>query len=127
MRARPIPPALMPAAHRILKVFRSLHLYFGVFTAPALLFFAFTGALQSVPLHEATRDSPYKPPAWVVAIAHLHKKQTPDVAAKPSRPGSAVAAAGAGPAPAGVYARGPSPAPRKRNLVPMKTWRCRSA
>ena len=76
----------MAATHRWLKPLRTLHLYFGVFTAPALLFFAFTGALQSVPLHEASRGSDYKPPAWLVSIAHLHKKQTLDAPAKRARP-----------------------------------------
>ena len=59
-----------------LKLFRSLHLYIGVFTAPALLFFALTGALQTFSLHETTPGSSYKPPAWIVMLAQIHKKQT---------------------------------------------------
>ena len=35
----------MTVANRVLKAFRVLHLYLGVFTAPALLFFAVTGGL----------------------------------------------------------------------------------
>jgi hypothetical protein len=54
-------------------------LYLGVFTAPALLFFAFTGALQTFSLHETTRGSSYKPPAWAVTLGQIHKKQTPVV------------------------------------------------
>jgi hypothetical protein len=61
---------------------RLLHLYLGVFTATALLFFAFTGALQTFSLHETTRGSAYKPPQWTVTLAQIHKKQTPVVAAK---------------------------------------------
>ncbi len=55
---------------------RQLHLYLGVFIAPALLFFAFTGALQSLNLHETTPGRTYKPAAWIVTLAQLHKKQT---------------------------------------------------
>ena len=72
----------MAAPHRWLKVFRTLHLYLGVFTAPALLFFAFTGALQSFDLHEAMRGSNYRPPAWLASMAHMHKKQNFEVRAK---------------------------------------------
>ncbi|HET9819380.1 MAG TPA: PepSY domain-containing protein [Rhodanobacteraceae bacterium] len=113
----------MPASLRLLKSFRTWHLYLGVFTAPALLFFAFTGALQSVALHEASRTSDYKPPAWLASIAHLHKKQSLDVPVKKRAPTRA-AAAGAGIVPnAKPASRADStsqPAPRKRNLWPMK-------
>jgi len=115
----------MAATHRWLKPLRTLHLYFGVFTAPALLFFAFTGALQSVPLHEASRGSDYKPPAWLVSIAHLHKKQTLDAPAKRARPkpaGTGIAADSGRADAAADAASGPVPAPRKHNLVPMKTF-----
>ncbi len=76
------------ASHPWLKSLRTLHLYFGVFTAPALLFLAFTGALQSVNLHEAARGGDYKPPAWIASIAHMHKKQSFDVPVKrrPAKP-----------------------------------------
>ena len=63
-------------------MFRALHLYLGVFTAPALLFFAFTGALQSLDLHEAACGSNYKPPAWLASMANMHKKQSFGVPAK---------------------------------------------
>ena len=59
-----------------------MHLYLGVFTAPALLFFALTGALQTFSLHETTRGSSYTPPRWAVVLGQIHKKQTPVVAAK---------------------------------------------
>jgi len=65
---------LSPAS--TLKRVRQLHLYLGVFLAPALLFFAFTGALQSLNLHETTPGRTYKPAAWIVTLAQLHKKQT---------------------------------------------------
>ena len=61
----------------LLKVFRVTHLYFGVFITPALLFFAFTGAIQSFGLHETNRDHPnYKPAHWITVLAQIHKKQT---------------------------------------------------
>jgi hypothetical protein len=69
----------MSSSHKFLKYLRLIHLYTGVFIAPALLFFAFTGALQTFSLHETTRGSSYKPPAWAVMLAQIHKKQTPIV------------------------------------------------
>jgi hypothetical protein len=66
----------MLTSHATLKFLRKAHLYIGVFVAPALLFFAFTGALQTFSLHETSQGSSYKPPAWLVALAQLHKKQT---------------------------------------------------
>jgi hypothetical protein len=69
----------MSKSHTLLKYLRLIHLYIGVFISPALLFFAFTGALQTFSLHETTRGSNYKPPAWAVTLAQIHKKQTPIV------------------------------------------------
>jgi hypothetical protein len=67
------------SAHAVLRIFRLVHLYLGIFTAPALIFFAFTGGLQTFSLHETTRGSSYKPPAWAATLAQIHKKQTPVV------------------------------------------------
>jgi hypothetical protein len=58
----------MSSSHTFLKYTRLTHLYIGVFISPALLFFAFTGALQTFSLHETTRGSSYKPPAWAVTL-----------------------------------------------------------
>jgi hypothetical protein len=69
----------MSSAHKLLRFLRLIHLYTGVFIAPALIFFAFTGALQTFSLHETTRGSSYKPPAWAAMLAQIHKKQTPVV------------------------------------------------
>ncbi len=66
----------MSAGHSFLKWIRQIHLYLGVFTAPMLLFFAFTGGMQTFSLHETTRGSSYTPPAWLATLAQLHKKQT---------------------------------------------------
>src|ERR1700744_2862455 len=67
----------MSSSHTLLKYLRLIHLYIGVFITPAILFFAFTGALQTFSLHETTRGSSYKPPAWAVVLGQIHKKQTP--------------------------------------------------
>jgi hypothetical protein len=50
-----------------LRLFRKTHLYFGLFISPALLFFAFTGAVQTLSLHEAAGSS-YKPPAILAEL-----------------------------------------------------------
>ena len=52
---------------------RDLHNWFGVFFAPGILFFAFTGTLQTLGLHE--RSDGASPPAWIATIANLHKHQ----------------------------------------------------
>lgn len=66
----------MNARISILKTARQIHLYLGAFIAPAILFFALTGVLQTFSLHEAAKNGPYKPAHWIVALAQLHKKQT---------------------------------------------------
>ncbi len=76
----------MSSSHAILRYVRLIHLYFGVFISPALIFFAFTGALQTFSLHETTRGSDYKPPAWAVTLGQIHKKQTPVVTKRPDKP-----------------------------------------
>jgi hypothetical protein len=47
----------------------------GTFFAPAILFFAFSGALQTLNLHEGKRGDSKQPAAWITKIAQLHKKQ----------------------------------------------------
>jgi hypothetical protein len=131
----------MSANHRFLKLCRTVHLYLGVFTAPALLFFAITGGLQTFSLHETTRGSSYTPPAWLATVALLHKKQTITAPPKRSRPAETlvrVVAPDAGAvasAPTGVTIAAParpagekSAAPDhgdgvpKKNLLPMKIF-----
>jgi uncharacterized iron-regulated membrane protein len=75
-----------------LRVFRKTHLYFGLFISPALLFFAFTGAVQTLSLHEAAGSS-YKPPAILAELGQLHKKQTTEM---PVRKAAAPEGVGAG-------------------------------
>jgi hypothetical protein len=63
----------------LLQFFRKTHLYVGVFTAPAILFFALSGSLQTFSLHESTKGSSYKPPQWILVLAQIHKKQSAQV------------------------------------------------
>ena len=56
----------MPASRSFLRFARLFHLYSGVFFTPALLFFAFTGAAQSLNFHESARGPGYMPPAILV-------------------------------------------------------------
>lgn len=63
------------------KTIRLTHRYLGLFFAPAIVFFAFSGALQTFGLHEAARNGSYQPARWIVRIAQLHKKQTMQIPA----------------------------------------------
>src|SRR3954470_23859449 len=55
-----------------LRSLRQWHHYIGVFLAPAILFFAFSGLIQVL----GWQDLRNPPPAtWVSAIAGIHKKQ----------------------------------------------------
>jgi hypothetical protein len=115
----------MTRAHTVLKYIRLAHLYVGVFIAPAILFFAFTGALQTFSLHETTRGSSYKPPAWAVMLAQIHKKQTPVVplrkAPAPERPAEKAAPEKTSPdKPQLPLPASPTPAPH--NAVPLKIF-----
>ncbi len=54
---------------------RQIHLYLGVFFAPAILLFAISGSLQTFRLQEAGGwGGP--PPQWIVWAASVHKDQT---------------------------------------------------
>jgi hypothetical protein len=54
---------------------RKLHLYLGALCAPAIVFFAISGALQTFGLHEAKAPSTYTPPHWIATLAEVHKNQ----------------------------------------------------
>ena len=67
--------AAQSSSHAVfLKFIRKTHLYLGLFIAPALLFFAFTGAVQTLSLHEPA-GSTYTPPNWLARMGQLHKNQ----------------------------------------------------
>ena len=53
---------------------RLLHLCLAALFAPAILFFAVTGALQTFTLHKA--NATYAAPDWIVRAAAVHKRQT---------------------------------------------------
>ncbi len=99
-----------------LKAIRVFHLYSGVFLAPAILFFAITGGLQTFSLHETTRGSSYVPPAFLVHLSQLHKKATLTV---PVRKAVTTPAAGLK-APAAVPKQPEGPAPKSH--LPMKIF-----
>ena len=126
----------MSQSHALLRVLRKLHLYLGVFTAPALLFFAFTGALQTFSLHETTQGSSYKPPAWIASLAQLHKKQTTEIPVRHPRPDAARPGAlsdhpersaekvtpSSAPPQSANQQPAASPAPRPKSHLPMKIF-----
>jgi hypothetical protein len=62
--------------HVLTQWLRLAHLYLGLFTAPAILFFAFTGALQTLSLNDRSPDGSYTPPHWISVLAQIHKKQS---------------------------------------------------
>ena len=84
---------------------RSLHHYLGVFFAPAILFFAVSGAVQTFRLNEAPAA-----PAWLGWIASVHKNQTV--------PRPRPAAGGPAQRPGGGR---PAPGPR-RSALPLKIF-----
>jgi hypothetical protein len=58
-----------------MKKIRQLHLYLGTLFAPAIFFFALSGALQTFGLHESEAGDTYEPPAWIVTMSEIHKDQ----------------------------------------------------
>lgn len=107
----------MPPKRALLHYTRYTHLYLGVFIAPALLFFAFTGALQTFSFHETTRGSSYKPPAWIVTLAQIHKKQFSTVPVRKLQPPVTEAAR-----PAAEKPKTPAPASKAHNPLPLKLF-----
>jgi hypothetical protein len=77
---------------------RLVHFYLGVFFAPLILFFAFSGVLQVFKLHEAYREVPGSQGDWIAWFGQFHKEQAwipPRVA--PARPRTPDAARKSGP------------------------------
>jgi len=60
-----------------LKTIRLVHFYLGVFFAPLVIFFAFTGTLQVFKLHERNRDNGTAAiqADWIAWFAQFHKEQ----------------------------------------------------
>ncbi|SNS39191.1 hypothetical protein SAMN05421770_101777 [Granulicella rosea] len=110
----------------VLKAMRLTHLYIGVFVAPAILFFALTGALQTFSLHEPGKGTPYKPAAsykpaqWIVILGQIHKNQTPVVnKPKPPAPKAVDHANEKSQAPVSVASPAPPPV-APHNPMPLK-------
>jgi len=77
---------------------RQWHQYLGMFFAPAILFFAFSGGLQVIELHES-HDPAVKPAAWIVWMSDIHKhSQVIDRSRLKPRPPLPAPPAGARPA-----------------------------
>lgn len=89
---------------KTMRSLRQIHLYLGMLFAPAILFFAFSGMLQTFDFHEAVNN----PPQWLKVIAQIHKKQDLPKPRKP-RPEAKRASGGEAPPPAPAH----SPFPLK--------------
>lgn len=50
-------------------------MFLGTFFAPTIIFFAFSGALQTFDLHESRKNSSAQPAGWIVSLAEVHKHQ----------------------------------------------------
>ena len=106
------------ASASTLKAIRLTHLYSGVFLAPAILFFAITGGLQTFSLHETTRGSSYVPPAILVHLGQLHKKATLTLPQRKTAPGATVPT----PAPPSFSKPSPAPQPSQPSTLPLKIF-----
>ena len=58
-----------------MKNIRLVHFYLGVFFAPLILFFAFSGTLQVFKLHETCRETASCLSDWVAWFSQFHKEQ----------------------------------------------------
>jgi hypothetical protein len=105
---------------KVLHFFRKLHMYIGIFTAPAILFFAFTGALQTFSLHESARDGSYTPQRWILVLAQIHKKQTVQV--PPPKSGGDAARLKNKPTGSEDVVKPAPPKPRKGHTLPLKIF-----
>ena len=100
-----------------MRTIRQIHLYLGILFAPAIIFFAFTGALQTFGLHEPSRDGSYKPPTWLSALAEIHKDQRlgrPHHGPPPPRT--------QGNTPSGARDKPPTPPQKPRSALPLKIF-----
>lgn len=89
-----------------MKRIKQLHLYLGLFLAPSVIFFAFSGALQIFRLQDSKPGSTYQPPSWIVALAGVHKDQRFETQ-RPARPAPPAGEAAAAPRPAAPASQPP--------------------
>jgi hypothetical protein len=82
-----------------LATIRLCHYYAGVFFAPWIIFFAFTGVLQVFKLHESYRQTPGAQGDWIAWMSQVHKEGAliPPKAAPAKAPQRAEGAPGKGP------------------------------
>jgi hypothetical protein len=119
----------MPTNASILKFVRLTHLYLGVLISPAILFFAFTGAVQIFNLHKVSKGGDYKPSKLFVVMAQIHRNQTPivrpaKVAPEPAVDGKTAATAKSAPDSNLSNSATPSPsaAMPTHNALPLKIF-----
>jgi hypothetical protein len=84
-----------------MKTIRKLHFWIGTLFAPTILFFAFSGAMQVLGLHEASGGE--SAPAWIAKLAQIHKDQS--VAEMPHRKSAPRPDPTASPRPPDVHAQ----------------------
>jgi hypothetical protein len=68
-----------------MKNVRQLHLFFGTFFAPLIIFFAFSGILQLFGLHESKGKDGPPPIAWIAQMGEIHKNQHLRAEARPHK------------------------------------------
>jgi hypothetical protein len=78
---------------------RLIHYYAGVFFAPTIIFFAFSGVLQVFKLHETYRDTPGAQGDWIAWMSQVHRESAliPPRVAPAKAPAGAEAAPGKAP------------------------------
>ena len=77
---------------KMMQRLRQWHRWTGMFFAPAILFFTFSGMLQTFDFHEV--ENGVAPPRWIAVIASLHKKQDFPKARAAKKPGAKAPNAG---------------------------------
>lgn len=87
-----------------MRLARQLHLYIGVFFAPTIIFFAFTGFLQTYSLHEGPTAQP-----WITALEQIHTHQRRPSLAPTATPATAPANVPQASAPAVPQVSAPPP------------------
>lgn len=100
---------------------RQLHRYLGVFFTPSIVFFAFSGALQTFGLHEGASHGAPPPTPWIAAIASIHKDQRLPKPRLSSRPFIATVAPAVAPAPVAAEPGTAAAMPQKSPL-PLKLF-----
>jgi hypothetical protein len=105
-----------------LKSVRLIHRYIGLFFAPTILFFAITGGLQMMGLHETARGSPYVPPSILMHLSQLHKKGTLYLPSRKVSPPNSAKTDGAKPDGPKPEALKPTQSPQPPNSLPIKIF-----